>query len=200
MPRRSVLLAAALLVAATQLPSHAATPKPQITDAAGDAVGAQPGADLVSVVYSTTGTGSGRSYRPKKLVVTMTMAGDVITSPGLTYEVEAQTSTCDVVTFSAQQGTPYSAVVGVNGWADWGSCVNGEDGVELITAVAKGKTLTWSFSLKMLPKDLEVGTVFSDFEARIDPTNPVVPFSSSTTGTALGLVDKATGAGTWKLR
>lgn len=204
MLRRSALVLAALLVAATQNPSNAAAPKPQIVDPAGDAVGMQGGADIVSVTYATTGVGSGRAYVPKKLVITMTTAADVFTTPGLTYEVSAMTTSCDVVTFSAQQGTPYSAVVGVNGWAEWGSCTkpttDGDSSVELITVVAKGKTLTWSYSIKMLPKDLKIGTAFSDFEARVDPTNPVVPFPSSLTSTDRGLVDIGTGNVTWKLR
>ena len=203
MPRRAILLAALLAAAATAAPGQAAAPKPQLTDAKGDAVGAQAGTDIVSVTYSTTGTGSGRSYVPKKLVVTLTTAGDVLTNPGITYEVGAMTTSCDLVTFSAQQGTPYSSVVGVNGWAEWGGCdVPGSDGptnVQLVTVVAKGNTLTWSFPIKMLPKGLKVGTVFSDFVARVDPTNPVIPFPSSTTQTDLGLIDAGASAAKWKM-
>ena len=199
MLRRPAILAA-LLAAAVAMPSHAA-PKPQITDAKGD--GPQPGVDIVSVLWSTTGTGSGRRYVPKKLVLTMTLAGDVLTNPGITYEASAVTTTCETVTFSAQQGTPYSAVVGVNGWAEWGSCSkptsDGDSNVELLTVAVKGNTLTWTMPIKMLPKGLTLGTVFSDFEARVDPTNPVVPFPSSLTRTDMGLLDIGTGTGTWKL-
>lgn len=198
--RRPALLLAALVAVAVAMPSHAA-PKPQITDAKGD--GPQPGADIVSVLYSTTGTGTGRKYVPKKLVVTMTMAGDVITHPGLTYEVSALTTSCETVTFSAQQGSPYTTVTGLNGWAEWGSCTkpssDGDSNVELLTAAVKGNTITWSMPIKMLPKGLTVGTIFSDFAARIDPTNPVIPFPSSTTQTDRGLLDIGTGAAKWKL-
>lgn len=199
MSRRPVLLVAAL-AATLAIPSHAA-PKPQITDAKGD--GPQPGVDIVSVLWSTTGSGSGRKYVPKKLVVTMTMAGDVVTQPGLTYEVSALTTTCETVTFSVQQGNPYSTALGVNGWAEWGACTKpGSDGpssVELLTAAVKGNTITWSMSIKSLPKDLTLGTIFSDFEARIDPTNPVIPFPSSLTNTDNGLIDLGTGNVKWKL-
>lgn len=199
--RRPALFLTALVAAALAMPSHAA-PKPQVTDAKGD--GPQPGADIVSVLYSTTGTGKGRAYVPKKLVVTMTMAGDVITHPGLTYEVSALTTTCETVTFSAQQGSPYTTVTGLNGWAEWGSCdkpgTDGEpSGVELLTAAVKGNTITWSMPIKMLPKGMTLGTVFSDFEARIDPTNPAIPFPSSTTNTDRGLLDIGTGTTKWKL-
>jgi hypothetical protein len=205
MPRRPALLLLPLLALAPATPSHAAAPKPQVVDPKGDAVGAQPGTDLVSVLYATTGTGTGRRYVPKKLLVTMTMAGDVVTEPGLTYEIQAETVPCGTVTFTAEQGSPYSSVTGVNGWADWGTCtVPGSDGaptsVELLPVEVSGKTLQWKFSLKLIPKELKVGTTFTDFEARVDPTNPVIPFPSNATGTTLGLIDKATAPGPWKLR
>lgn len=198
MLRRSTVLLAALLAAATALPSHAA-PKPQITDPAGDAVGMQGGTDIVSVTYATTGIGSGRKYVAKKLVVTMQMAGAVITQPGLTYEVQADTGPCGAVTFTAEQGSPYTAVTGLNGWADWGGCNVGDSNVELLMVNVKDKTLTWTFSLKLIPKELKLGTVFTNFEARVDPTNPLIPFPSNATQTTLGLIDKATGPGPWKL-
>lgn len=202
MPRRSVLLIAAI-VAATATTSSDAAPKPQLTDPKGDAVGGQAGTDIVSVTYATTGTGSGRAYVPKKFTVTMVLAGDVITQPGLTYEIDALTDNCGEVTFSAQNGSPYSQITGVNGWADWGSCTKpGTDGpsaLELIPVAVKGNTLVWSFPMKSLPENLERGTLFSDFEARVDPTNPVLPLQSSTTGSALGLIDKGVSKAAWKL-
>ena len=200
MSRRPALALAAAAVALTALPGHAA-PKPQITDAKGDAVGMQPGTDIVSVLFSTTGTGKGRAYRPTRFIVTMTMAGPVVTQPGLTYEVTATNKDCGDITFSAQQGSPYSTALGVNGWADWGTCSTGTapDGIELLRVKVSGNTLSWSFGMKAIPKALKPGASLSGFEARVDPTNPVVPFPSSLTGTELGLIDKGTGAGTWKI-
>lgn len=186
---------AALLLATA---AHAAPTKvPQVEDPAGDAVGAQPGTDIVSVLYTTAGRGTGKAYVPRQLVVTLTLAGPVATNPGLTYEVEATTDTCGDVAFTFEPGTPYSEVVGVNGWADWGTCTSssGDGGVELITAIVKGDSVVWTFGLRSTP--LELGTEFTEFRARVDPSNPVVPLPSSTTGTELGLIDGATGNGSW---
>jgi hypothetical protein len=197
--RRSAIVLAALLAAATALPSHAA-PKPQISDPKGDDVGMQAGTDIVSVTWSTTGTGSGRKYVPKKLVVTMTLAGPAISEPGLTYEVQAETGPCGVVGFTAEQGSPYSVATGLNGWADFGSCLDPTgNAVELLTIKTQGNDIVWSWSIKQLPKELKLGTAFTSFEARVDPTNPVIPFPSNATATTLGLIDKGTGAGPWKL-
>jgi hypothetical protein len=202
MPRRLVLALAAAGIALSALPGHAAAPKPQLTDAKGDAVGMQAGTDIVSVQFSTTGTGKGKFYKPAKLVVTMTLAGPPVTTPpGITYEVDVMTKECGLLTFSMQDGSPYTTVTGVNGWGDWGDCTTSTaaDGVELIRTKVKGNTITWSWGLKAIPKALKVGTVWGPFEARVDPTNPVVPFPSSLTSTELGLIDAGSSTATWKL-
>ena len=197
--RLALVLVPLLGVALAGTSSAAPKPAPQVKDAVGDAAGGQAGTDIVSVLYSTNGKGSGRSYVPKQLVVTMTLAGPVRSEPVLTYEVEATTTSCGDVTFTMEQGTPYQSITGLNGWADWGDCMNaaGDGSIELLTATVDGNKIRWEFGLK--GTGLKPGTVFSNFRARVDPSNPAVPFPSSTTGTELGLVDGATGKGTWKL-
>lgn len=198
MRTRLLVLAPLVGLALTATPGSAApTAVPQIKDAAGDAVAPSAAYDVVSVLWTTAGKGSGRSYSPKSLVVTMTLAGPPATDPGVTYEVEATTSTCGDVTFTMEPGTPYESVTGLNGWVDWGECTVGDSSVELLTVKTKGSSIIWTYGLKASP--LELSTVFSDFRARVDPANPAVPFPSSTTGTELGLLDAGTGTGTWKV-
>jgi hypothetical protein len=197
--RRWLLLTPLLGLALATSSLAAPTKVPQIKDASGDSTGSQSGTDIVSVLYTTNGPGSGKAYRPKQLTVTMKTAGPVLQQAGLTYEVEASTSTCGDVTFTFEPGSPYSSALGVNGWADWGTCTgsDGESAVELLTVTVNGNSIEWAFGLKSTP--LKVGTAFSDFRARIDPSNPAVPLPSSATGTELGLIDSATGSGTWKV-
>lgn len=199
--RRTAVIAPLLglaLVAGAATSSAAPTKVPQVKDAVGDAVGMQAGTDLVSVLYTTSGKGSGKGYVAKQLSVTLTLGGAAL-GPGTTYEVEAATSDCGDVAFTYEPGTVYGEALGLTGWADWGDCFtdNGPDGVELLAPKVSGSTITWTFSLKSTP--FKVGTVFTDFRARVDPSNPVVPFPSSVTNTELGLIDSATGKGTWKL-
>ena len=198
MRTRLLVLAPLLGLALTATPGAAAPTKvPQIKDDTGDAVAPSAAYDLVSVLWTTAGKGSGKSYSPKSLVVTMTLAGPPATDPGVTYEVEATSDTCGDVTFTMEPGTPYESVTGLNGWVDWGTCTVGDSSVELLTVKTKGSSIIWTYGLKASP--LELSTVFSDFRARIDPSNPAVPFPSSTTGTELGLFDAGTGDGTWKV-
>lgn len=195
-------LLALLPVAAIALASAAyasPTKTPQIKDPAGDATGGQAGTDILSVLFTTSGKGSGARYVPKRFSVTMTLAAAPLSGPGLTYEVHATTSTCGDIGFTYEPGTPYENITGLNGWAEWGSCNNqaGDGNIELLTVAVTGNKLTWEFGLKAI--GLKVGTVFSNMEAFVDPSNPAIPLPASALTGKLGLIDVATGPGTWKL-
>jgi len=198
--RMRLLVLGPLVGLALATTAHAGpTTTPQIKDPAGDAVGAQAGTDITSVLFTTAGKGSGKGYQPKQFSVTMSLAGSPLAGPGVTYEVDATTTGCGVISFTYEPGTPYEKITGLSGWADWGSCDNtaGDGNIELLTPQVAGKTITWTFALKST--GLKVGSVFSAFQARVDLSNPAIPLPSSTTGTGFGLIDKAIGTGTWKL-
>lgn len=196
---RAALALAPCLALALALPSSAApTSVPQVKDAKGDAVTQQADSDIVSVLYTTAGKGSGRAYAAKQLKVVLTLAAPPSTRPGLNYEVESFTDACSDVAFTYSPGTPYGDVTGITGWVDWGSCTVGDSGAELITPKVSGNTITWQFSIKATPFD--IGDEFSDFRARVDPANPVLPLQSSSQTGERGLVDSATGKATWVLR
>lgn len=154
---------------------------------------------ITSVLFTTAGTGSGKSYTPKEFTVSMTLAGPPLAGPGVSYEVEATTNTCGTVVFTYEPGTAYQKLTGRSGWATWGRCpgTDGDSKVELLAPEVVGNKITWTFGLKSTA--LKVGTVFQEFHARVDPSNPAVPLPSEETGSALGLIDAATGTGTWKL-
>jgi hypothetical protein len=187
------LVGLALATAAYAGPTKA----PQIKDASGDANGGQAGTDITSVLFTTSGKGSGKSYLPKGFSVTLTLAGPPLAGPGLTYEVHATTNKCGEIGFTYEPGTPYENVTGLNGWADWGSCDNqaGDGNIELLTVQVAGNKVIWEFGYKAI--DLKVGTVFSDMKAFVDPSNPVVPFPADSSGGELDVFDVATGTGTW---
>jgi hypothetical protein len=201
---RKRLLALAPLVSGLVLATTAyagPTTTPQIKDPAGDAVGARPGMDITSVLFTTAGTGTGKAYVPKTFLVTMTLAGPVEAGPGLTYEVDAKSDTCGDLSFTYEPGTPYGQAFGPNGWAIWGTCSNtaGDGSVELMNVTAQGNKIVWEFGMKAI--SLKRGASLKDFVARVDPTNPVLPYPSHGDAgmTGLGLIDTAKGSGTWKL-
>jgi hypothetical protein len=190
---------AGLALATAAYAGHTTTP--QIKDPTGDAAGGQAGMDIVSVLFTTSGTGSGKGYVPKAFSVTMTLAGPVEAGPGLTYEVDATTSTCGDLSFTYEPGTPYEKAIGPSGWAQWGSCTNttGDGGIELLSPTVAGNKITWEFGLRSI--GLKPGAVFKNFVARVDPSNPVIPYPSHGDAgmTGLGLIDAASGSGSWTL-
>lgn len=175
------------------------TTVPQVKDAAGDATGGQAGTDITSVLFTTSGKGTGRSYVPKSFSVTLTLAGPPMSGPGLTYEVHATTSKCGDIGFTYEPGTPYERITGLNGWADWGTCDNqaGDSNIELLTVQTSGSKVIWEFGFKAI--GLTVGTVFSNMKAFVDPSNPAVPFPADSTVGERDVFDVATGTGSWKL-
>jgi hypothetical protein len=198
--RRPRLALVPLLLVALATTAHAGpTAAPQIKDPAGDATGGQAGTDIVSVLFTTSGKGSGKSYVPKGFSVTMTLAGPALSGPGYTYEVHATTNTCGDIDFTYEPGTPYENVTGANGWAEWGSCDNqaGDGNIELLTVETSGNKVIWEFGFKAI--GLKVGTVFSNMKAFVDPSNPALPLPASSFAGELDLIDVATGTGTWKV-
>ena len=199
--RLALLLSPLLGVALATSSLAAPTKAPQVKDAKGDAVGTRAGTDIVSALFSTAGKGSGRAYVPKQFSVTLTLAGPVETAPGTQYEVEAMTDTCGLVMFTYTPGTPYGSVTGRTGWAMWDKCLStaGDSNIELLAPTVEGSTIRWEFGMKAI--GLKVGTTFKDFKVRVDPSNPALPYPSKGDGldTGLGLIDSATGTGTWKL-
>ena len=219
--RLAAALGAAAIAVAPQLATAAPAPAPQITDATGDAVGAQASLDIVSVRFSTTGTttvtttGKGKkkrtvtTYTPTKLVITETLAAAPSTQPGTRYRVEATIDGCgqlDVYYTNGAEG-PLGSV-----WLDCPEGALGESGTLLdVFPRISGSTLTWELPLKMLPREVRVGSVLSEFRAYTDLGDPVIGILGTGEGASnalivpgdptvgLAVADLATGTATWKL-
>ncbi len=172
----------------------AAAPKavPQIVDAKGDSAAGQSSLDILSVQYSTTGTGSGPTYLPKKLIVALTLAGPPSTSGVVSYNVVADTDGCGLIDIRYAPGHAIGTVIG-DTYAKFGSC--GES--VFLPAKVKGSVVSFEFALKAV--GIDRGTVFSDFTASVDPSDPAIAEVSTDGGPADGVGDKATGDGTWEV-
>lgn len=195
MRTRLVTPAAALLalgaLAPGLLPSAAAKElPPQIADAKGDATGGQAGTDVVSVRYSTTGTGTGKKYVPKKLIVTLTLAAPPMSQGVTNYTVKSDTDACGVIEFRYAPGTVLGGLIG-DTTATYGSCNIDDDSTAFFSAKVKGNDVTFETSLKAL--DMDRGTEFSDFVVAVDPGEPVGAGFAIENGT----IDAGSGDGTW---
>lgn len=206
---RLVAVAAVAALAAVPVPSNAAAPRAQVVDAATDSLGGQAAAEVVSARWSTTGETTvtrvrGKrkvTYTPKKLVVTLNLAGAPGDAP-FAYEAAAEVAGCGTVRFTYTPGTVYSDIVSDSMlWYDCGE-PDGTTGdtLTLITDVSlkKGpKSLTWEYPIKAFPKVIKPGVAFSDFHVLADLTDPVLGLYGPKDAAAP--LDEGTGAGVWKL-
>ena len=206
---RLTLLAAALAVAASAGLADAAAPKPQVVDAKGDSPGGVGTADITSARWSTTGDTTvskvrGKkvtTYTPRKLVVSVSLAAAPTSNPPFAYEAAAEVAGCGGVRFTYTPGTVFSELLGDSSlWIDCGEPDQTGSTLLLIPGVdtaIKGSTITWTVSIKMLPKPVRVGSRWSEFRAAADVVEPV--FGLYGTNYAKSL-DEGTGAGSWVLK
>ncbi len=195
--RARLVTATALLVGlgAFALPSGAATaPVPQMTDPAGDSYAPMGGMDIVSGLWSTTGTTAkvgGRSvYTPKNLVVTIGYADAVTMNPGAGHEVR----------FTAPNTTYLLDVFGTSSYA-----YDGDFNEIPMTVAVAGKNLV--LTLALADMGLKPGAELSALRALttaaepVDGTSVPVFFEGSPLGTAPEAFasDNASTATTWKV-
>lgn len=193
---RTQLLAASLTAAlafAAAGPADAA-PKPQITDATGDArpTGGS-GADVVSALFSTAGTtaklGKKTVYTPNKLVVTVTYAGAVPSGANVAQVVQFDAPGCtDVYLESFDTGI-------------WGSADCLEDDFAF-TVKKSGKTVTFTLPFKVLgTKHLKRGATLTSLRTYTAHADPVFGYETVEIGGGLGAagLDDAVTTATYKI-
>lgn len=211
MRTRLALVAVLAALTAGAVPGHAApTRKPQIVDAPGDALGAQPSTEIVNALWTTTGDTVTTKYRgkkrttytPRRLVVTLNLAGAPATTAPFSYETSAEVAGCGAIRFVYTPGTVYSQVVSNTFlWYDCGPTdPTTGDNLVLVPGISTklgAKSITWEYPIKALPKEFfKPGAAFTDFRAAVDAVEPVLGLY----GTNLAQpIDEATGTAVWKL-
>lgn len=204
--RKPLVLAALLALAAFAAPADAAPFS--YTDAKGDMPVA--GVDVVKVTYATQGTKAtstvrGRrvtTYTPTHLVVTLELAGAPVDAPGVRYKVEAVVEGCGAFSVAYAPSTVYSNLLGPSslflgcGGAD---PVGGEGQIIFPKFAVEGSKLVWTTSLKVLPKNVRAGSVFTGHNASVDIVEPILGVQGSEETGGPALVDTATSPATWKL-
>lgn len=176
--------AVALAIASAYLaaPGSAAVvvPKPQLTDPAGDSIGNQASLDLISATYSTTGITTTtkvrgktvKTYKPKNLVVTLTLNAPPSTQTGVKYQLDAQVDGCGSFGYSYTPG----AATGANSlFTACPAGANAASGGTLIKpdTTFVGNSIVWTVPLAALPSEVKVGSSFGTFTAAVGLAEPV---------------------------
>lgn len=185
------LLATAAAVASLSVvaASYAAAPAPQVVDAKGDALGAQAGTDIHSVLFAKTKGG---------FTVTMTLGAPPVRQPGVLYRVYGAQSACG--TFQMSSATTLGLVEQNQVYMTCGTEVGTDGGyftIVNVTPKTVGNTLVWSFKTKGLPKEMRAGTM-SNLEAFVTVAEPVMGILNTADFLAQSAIDHAAGTGTFK--
>lgn len=204
--RLSLLVAISALLLTANLAD--AAPRPLLTDPKGDALALGASYDILSANLFTTGTtkkvGRKTVYTPVYMVATVTLAGPPSKQLGATVNLSADSSACRNGTFKWSY-TPGSRLSNSNLFVTGcGEVARGNtvptDFVDGSTAVVKGNTITWRFKLKVLGKDLPLGSTFRNIYAQSDINEPVFNLFGTSLLAPEGDIDYAETAAIYKLR
>lgn len=178
---RTTLFAGLAAGAALFASTASAAPTAVITDAKGDAKGAQAAYDIVSVTMETTKVSKAKNAPLKDFVVTMELAAAPDTKPGTAYQIFGTNAACGAffayVYWSALDAGPSSSL-------QFGDCGDGTDPtsdnflVESATVTTQGTKLVFKASAKALPSQIKAGSAFTELVAYTAPTEPVVGYST----------------------
>lgn len=189
--------AAAALLAAGAAPSYAMRPRNHIADPKGDAKGNLGFADIVTGNFSTAGRGDQRA-----LVGTLTLAGAPRTDPGFTYTLGAEVDGCGHVEFQYTPLAVSSLLQGEKSFYMFCDLPAGPSGTSSlhneVSVSVRGRAITWSVPLIVLPPEMGPGALYSQFDAVADVAEPVI--GSPVGGIPNQSVDMAFGATSWRLR
>lgn len=177
--RPAVLLAAASLVIVAA-GAGATTGRNALTfkDPVGDSLAGK--ADIVSIQYSTTGTGSGKKYVPKAIVAKMTLAAPATTDGTTEYQVRFTVSDCGEYYMSYVPGT---RIAGVFAFADCGSPPDDTGSTSTsfdFSPTVAGNSVTFRVNLKGLPGSVKPGAELMLLTAStqlVEPATGIFPVS-----------------------
>lgn len=169
---RLAVCTAALLLAGLAVPSSAAPaagPKTvSFTDPAGDDKISKT-SDIVKVTYTTQGTtakvGKKTTYTPKRVAISVEVAGAIAGDGTVQYDVEGNVPGCGDFYLYASPGSELDPL---------GSSCGDDDTIEFSSAAyeVKGSTITFTVPLKSVP-GFEVGKVISALNAYTGTVEPV---------------------------
>ena len=200
---RSSAVVAGLLSLALSTAASAATSGPAaltFKDPLGDNVSPSGASDITSVTFSTVGTGTGRKYVPKALVLTLTLAAPPTSDGSTMYGIDANLAGCG--DFYVQ----YMPGARVTDSFDYANCGGGSvdptssgSSFEGVPEV-KGNSVVWTLPFKSLPAEVKRGTVFSKLNAETDFVDPVTGIVGPYSVSGQALYDTASTDGSFTVR
>lgn len=115
---------------------------------------------------------------PKGFTVAMTLAGPPSAVPGVNYELSMQTHNCGAFTINyTPSALLLAATTGSRTQVSMECGAPGTTGdpytIIDVPPQVNGNVLTWTFTRKMFPKELQKGDTFSDLAVAVQHNEPV---------------------------
>ena len=198
--RPAIVLAAVAALAFASSASAAGGPSTlTFKDAAGDNISPSAASDITGITFSTSGTGKGKSYVAKNLVVTMAL-GAAPTSDGTTvYQVQGTLPGCG---YYSMQYMPGASLIQSSGYAECGSEPDetGSTGTLFDFSIeAKGNSLVFSVPLKAMPGKVAAGMTLSELSAYTDFVEPATGLFGPAAITGNAVYDTAATDASYKI-
>lgn len=173
---RPLLAAAGVVAIALSSSALAASSGPKtvtFSDPAGDNVSPGAGSDITGVTWTTAGTGTGKKYVAKSLVLTLTLAAPPTADGTTLYAVDGTLAGCGDFYVNYMPGASLGDTFN---YADCGGDPSDPTGSGTsfeASPEVKGNSIIWTLPLKSLPGNVKVGSSFSGLNALTDFVDPV---------------------------
>ena len=187
--RSAVLLSAVAAVCLAGSVLAAGPTSLAFSDPAGDNISPSAASDITGVSFTTSGSGKGKSYRPKSLVVTLKL-GAPPTSDGTTvYAIDTTLVGCGAFYLNYMPG---ATVLDNFAHAECGS-TSPTDTTGSFVAVpeVKGSSLVWTIPMRSLPVKVGPGSVFTEIRGYTDFVDPALSIFGPASITGVPLYDTA---------
>ena len=186
---RPALLAAGLAGVVLASGASAATGPTKLTfaDPAGDNVSPSGASDITGVTFTTSGSGKGKAYTPKSLVLTLSLAKPPSSDGMVVYAIDMNLPGCGDVYVSYMPGANLLDSFNFASCGGDGSDPTGDGSSFDAVPEVKGSSIVWTIPFKTLPAPVKRGTQLTELNAYtdfVDPATSIVgPYS--TVGVAL---------------
>jgi hypothetical protein len=174
--RSAVVLAGALAVGFAGVAAAATPAGPKtltFSDPAGDNISPSASGDITQITFSTSGTGTGKKYVAKNLVVTMKLGAAPEADGSTVYAVHTQLAGCGYFNLEYMPGARVLDNFNTVECVGDGSATDTSNVFDAVPDVV-GTSLVWTLPFRSLPTPVKAGSTFTDLNAFTDFRDPAL--------------------------
>lgn len=182
--RPALVLAAAISFSVASAASAASGPLTlSFTDPAGDNISPSAASDITGITFTTSGTGKGKKYVAKYLVITMALGAPPTDDGSTVYAVHTELTGCGYFNLEYMPGASVLNNFNTVECVGDGSATDTSNVFDAVPDVV-GTKLVWTLPFKSMITPVKPGSTFTDINAFTDFRDPALSiFGPSSIGT-----------------